>query len=254
MQEKKNDAAEKTHKNGKVSNEKCHEHRKELNLFCFEDTCRVPICPSCLGNHIKHEINEIEAKEKEFLMRKLKRVKKDRETDVEKISKANNDVTNKGNQHIHNLKKLKEAFIEYIKAFFYQMITDTKYQCYQFEERVKEEVFAMRTKIELADVIEEQLKQVNSTNNEKIQDYCETVRDDIENHKPNLTGLRSVKFPVFNMDVENISSYVTNEEFPIDLPNWQEVEAEEIENQPVLRNITKPSQLRCTGTCVIFLF
>ena len=170
------------------------------------------------------------------------------------MSKANNDVTNKGNQHIQDLRKTKEAFIENIEERFDQMIADTKYQCNQFEKRVKEEVLAMRTKIELADVIEEQLKQVNSTNNEKIQDYCETVRDDIENHKPNLTGLRSVKFPVFNMDVENISSYVTNEEFPIDLPNWQEVEAEEIENQPVLRNITKPSQLRCTGTCVIFLF
>ena len=62
----------------------------------------------------------------------------------------------------------------------------------------------MRAKTELADDIEEQLKQVNGTNNEKIQAYCEIVRDDIENHKPNLTGLRSVKFPAFNMDVENI--------------------------------------------------
>ena len=188
--EKKNDAAEKTHDNGKASNKKCHKHGKELGLFCFEDTCRVPICLSCLGDHKKHEINEIETKEKEFLTRKLKRVKMDLETEVERFSKANNDVTNKGNRHIQHLRKAKEAFIQYIQKRFDQMIEDTKYQCNQFEKRVKEEVSAMRTKIELADDIEEQRKQVDGTNNEKIQYYCETVRDDIENHKPNLTGLR----------------------------------------------------------------
>ena len=58
----------------------------------------------------------------------------DRERDVEKMFKANNDVTNKGNQHIQDLRKTKEAFIENIEEHFDRMIADTKYQCNQFEK------------------------------------------------------------------------------------------------------------------------
>ena len=46
--------------------EECPEHGKELNMFCDEKGCQKPICASCfMRKHKKHEVLEIEDKQKQ---------------------------------------------------------------------------------------------------------------------------------------------------------------------------------------------
>ena len=49
-------------------NEKCKEHGKELTVYCLKQSCRKPICISCLKtNHKGHDWTEIEEHQKEAL-------------------------------------------------------------------------------------------------------------------------------------------------------------------------------------------
>ena len=55
-------------------NEKCKEHGKELTVYCLKQSCRKPICISCLKtDHKGHDWTEIEEYQKEILMEDMKK-------------------------------------------------------------------------------------------------------------------------------------------------------------------------------------
>ena len=263
-QGKKNDTAEKTHDKEKVSYERCHEHEEELILYCFEESCNKPICLTCLTDHSKHETKRIETKEKEFLKKELIMVKMNLETEVVNCPEANEDLAKKFHQCIQKMRKLQVD----IDKWFVQTIEKIECQSNQERKNGDEKVSAIRKNIELVNNIEEELKQEDNTNNERIQNYPETVRKIIENQKQRIKNTYRCKlcslyhygysyFPVFEVETdftEKLNRCLVNKLLRVGLPDWQNVEAERIENQPLRRFKTKASQLRCTGTCVILFF
>ena len=51
---------------------KCEEHGKELTLYCRRNECQKAICSKCLtASHRKHDVVDIEEKQKEILLAKI---------------------------------------------------------------------------------------------------------------------------------------------------------------------------------------
>ena len=82
---------------------KCKDHGKELVLFCREEGCKVPVCPLCVANHLKHEILDIETgmrveiKEKmrhEFI-EEVARVSTDLEARLKQVTALKESLTGK---------------------------------------------------------------------------------------------------------------------------------------------------------------
>ena len=233
--------------NEKIPSEICKKHGKELILFCFEDTCQKPICVSCLVDHNKHDVKEIEAKEKEVLIKELNTIRLDLETRAKIISKAKKKIAKKTGKCVSDLQKAKEA----VANVFDRMIEEAENHRKTTFELVDNELSA---KIELLKHIQDNLKEENATKPETLANYRETIRAIVENIKTNLTGTRSFKFSVFNIDTqfaEGIVKYITNGEIPVLLPEYEDASAEETESQLLPKPITNPFQLKCTGTHVI---
>ena len=89
--------------------QKCKKHGKELSLFCLEPECNKPICRTCLKKeHKKHEITEIEDREKEVLLRDVVKVRKNLEAKIEIFSATKKDATERRNVVVSDLKKTRE--------------------------------------------------------------------------------------------------------------------------------------------------
>ena len=82
---------------------KCEEHGKELVLYCREEGCKVPVCPLCVTNHLKHEIMDIDAgikaemkgKANDGFMKEVSQVSCDLEVRLKKVSALKESITEK---------------------------------------------------------------------------------------------------------------------------------------------------------------
>ena len=241
-QKEKNDATEEIHDKERVRYERCYEHGRELILFCFEDTCRKPICPSCLVDHTKHDVKGIETKEKEFLMKELETVKSDLEKKVEIVLNALKFVAYQNDKGKQKLRKAKADFGKSID----QQIESTERQYNEERKRLEEKLSGIRKEIEYMKNIEEDVKE-DGADNEKIQNY----REIIENLKPDESCLQfsyATNFVVFEIETDKC---ITKTPLHIFFPYWQNFEDECIKNEPPREFKTKTSQLQCTGTCAI---
>ena len=247
IRRKRDDKIEDKKENEKIPSEICEKHGKELILYCFEDTCQISICVSCLVDHNKHDVKEIEAKEKELLIKELNTIRLDLEARAKIISKAKKKIAKKTGKCVSDLQKAKEV----VANVFDRMIEEAENQRKTTFELVDNELSA---KIELLKHIQDNLKEENATKPETLANYRETIRAIVENIKTNLTGTRSFKFSVFNNDTqfaEGIVKYITNGEISVLLPEYEDTTAEETESQLLPRPITNPFQLKCTSTHVI---
>ena len=180
-------------------------------------------------------------------MKELNTIKLDLEARAKIISKAKKKIAKKTGKCVSDLEKAKEAAIN----VFDRMITEAENQRKTTFELVDNELSA---KIELLKQIQDNLKEDDATKPETLANHRETIRAILENIKANLTGTKSFKFSVFNIDTqftESIVKYMANGEISVFLPEYEDAAAEETENQRLPRPITNPFQLKCTGTCVI---
>ena len=81
-------------------------------MFCLDPGCNKPICRTCFKKeHKRHDVTEIEDKEKEILMKELVKIKMNLESKVEIFSTVKKDITEKTNILIDDLQKRKEEII-----------------------------------------------------------------------------------------------------------------------------------------------
>ena len=238
---KNKEEAQSKDKDDAQSKEKCKLHGKELVLYCVEKMCQKAVCISCLVDHKKHEVIDIEEHEKEVLTRKLWKIQTNLEVKVQMISDAKNDVTDKTSTCVRELKKLGEE-IE-------KMVQEAEAQKTKTIEKADEELVAVHANIELLkNIIDNQ----DAGNHVKDSD---TIRAIIDHTKKNLSGARSFKFPVFNAPTERNLVRITTGEHSVLLPDYQDTETDGATTKQLLpKRITNAAELKCTGKCITFSF
>ena len=179
-------------------------------------------------------------KGKELLKKELK-FKVILETRLRLNSKTNKDVTDKTDKYVKDLRKTKKDF----NRCFNRLIEEVESKANETKTQLYKEIEVMKSNIMDLKSIEENLEAEDATNPGTITNYRETVGEIIENNKPNISGVKSFKFPVFNTDgffAEMVSKLMTREEYVI-LQDCEDAD----------REITKPlpapiSQYHATST------
>ena len=199
-------------KEKKKETDKCEKHGKELILFCFEQICQKAICISCLNvEHKKHEVIEIQEREKEELNKKLNQMKTDLESKVEIISKAKKDIAEKSDSCVNKLRKNKEDFVK----CFDNMIEKAGMQRLKSFRQANEEITGLKEEIKRLTGIQENLK---------VSDDIDFQRIRIDNKKKDHCGTRSFRFPAFMTDevsVDYLSQRFTSGEISVMLPDCE---------------------------------
>ena len=197
-----------TYKEGKWDSERCEKHGKDSALYCMEEMCQKAVCISCLKvDYKKHEVLDIEEKEKELLMRTVKKIKNDLIEKLNLISETKKDIAGKTHLCVDELEEIGNAIqnmIEEAKRIFSQTKEESDGVC-----------STIQTSVDLLNNIQKNIEGEDGRNNEAIKSYRETVLGIMENHKHDLSGTKSLKFPAYNgngLSTESISERLTEEE------------------------------------------
>ena len=226
--------------------QKCEVHGKDLNLFCLDPECNVPICRTCLKNlHKKHEITEIEDQEKEVLMNEVIKIKKNLEAKVKIISTAKKDIVDRTNAVVADLKK--------IISRIDKMINDVEGQIRLEKIHIDDELSAINSNIDLLSSIQQNIEDEEDISYEGIMNHRDTVAGVSEHNTENLSGVRSFSYPVLIADrsfAEELLGRVKIEEITTSLPEPENLSHAEIK-EILPRTITNAPQLKYTG---IYIF
>ena len=222
-------------KEKKNETNRCEKHGKELILFCFEQKCQKAICTSCLNvDHKKHEVIEIQEREKEELNKKLNQMKIDLESKVEIISKAKKDIAEKSDSCVNKLRKNKEDFVK----CFDNMIEKSGMLRLKSFRQANEEITGLKEEIKRLTEIQENLK---------VSDDIDFGRRRIDNNKKDHCGTRSFRVPAFLADqvsVDYLSQHFTSGKISVVLPDRDEAKAAERENKQLPQPIASTSQFK----------
>ena len=222
--------------------QKCDEHGKELSLFCLDPECKKPIYRTCLKKeHKKHEITEIEDQEKEPLMKEVLEIKMNLEEKVKIISTVKNDITEKTNAVLADLKKTKEEIVSHIDMMIKEIEDQNKHENIQIDD----ELSAINSTIELLSSVQQNIEDEEDMSYKGIMNHRDTVTGISEHNTKNLSGMRSFGYPVYSVDkspADVIAGTVKTEEISITLP--EDLSHEKTGKIPT---ITNASQLKYSG-------
>ena len=220
--------------------QKCVDHGKELsNLFCLNPECNKPICRTCLRKDRRgHNVTEIEDQEKEALMKDVMAIKMNLEAKVKIMSTAKNNITEKTNAVVADLKKTKKEIDK--------MIEEIEDNNKRGDIHIYDEISAMNSNIELLNSIQQSIEDEEDPTYEGIMNHRDTVAGVSEHNTENLSGMRSFRYPVLNKSpVDVILGTLNREEFSITLQEPEHLSHEKIRKIPT---ITNASQLKCSGS------
>ena len=151
------------------------------------------------------------------------------------------------------MKELKKTKQE-VNQYFDNIIEEAENQKKETNKHVREDISAMREEIERLGQIQQDLGPENKISPEVIKKIQETVLGIIENNK-NTSGTRYYIYPVFNGGTPFVEKLgrVTKKVVTVTLPDCEVAKTKETKNL-LPRRVTNASQLKWTGTSIIFSF
>ena len=214
-------------------------------MFCLEPECNKPICRTCLKKkHKKHEITEIEDREKQVLSRDVVKIRNNLEAKVEIISASKKDITERRNVALSELKKIKEEIVSWIDRLIKEAEGENRLK----STHIDDDLSAMKSNLDLLSSIQQNIESEEDMSYEEIMNHRDTVIGISEHNTKNLSGVRSFEYPVFAAGrycrEENLGS-ITTEEIKISLPEPENLHSTKIKEEP--RIIANASQLKCSG-------
>ena len=128
-----------------MEEKKCEEHGNILTLFCSEERCQVSICPSCMPFHRKHDVMNIEEKEREDMKKRIDKTEESIRSKKVQLLELMREVGEKGESCVKELKKTKES----VDNYFDEMIKEAKNQVKQTELQIEKEMLSLDNGIKL---------------------------------------------------------------------------------------------------------
>ena len=239
---------------------KCEEHGKELVLYCREEECKVPVCPLCVANHLKHEIMDIETGMKEELKEKMRhcflnevaQVTTDLEDRLKQVSALKESVTEKTEKCLKDIEKKRAEINQELDNMMKEataLEVETKLQ-------IDENASVTNEKLLLLDNMKQTVEFGRDLSHEDLMNCREGVEDVAGSNQRFLAETGSYMYPELKATREPVGCISRGEVTTSareDHP--RSTSPEEDTEQPMARRVTNASQLKCTGKhSQIFVF
>ena len=231
---------------------KCEEHGKELVLYCREEGCKVPVCPLCVANHLKHEIMDIETGMEEEIKEKMRygfieevaRVSTDLEHRLKQVCALKESVTERTEKCLKDIEKKRAEINQELDNMVKEatdLETDTKLQ-------IDENASVINQKLLLLDNMKQTVEFGKDLSHEDLVNCREAVEDVAGSNQRFLVETGSYMYPEFKATREPVGRISRGEvttSASEDHP--RSASLEEDAEQPMARRVTNASQLKCTG-------
>ena len=228
--------------------ERCEEHGKELNMFCREPTCQKTICISCMKDHRKHDVLNIEEKMKDDLLQDVDNLRKKLEIRKQIGIEIKKDLAMKAEKCIEMLEKKKDELVDHINV----MITEAKEIKEETEHYVEAEISVDEVNLSRADKIKQDLESKKDPENRRdLKTLVDTVMQISESSDQALITAEFLQYPVFQASessVETALGSVTRDKLTATTDEISERLSVELGQ----RSITDASEIKCTGKCPKF--
>ena len=162
-------------------------------------------------------------------------------TKVEMMSQAKKNIEERTKSVIEVIKKKKEKFDRLCEKMIKEVEGQNKLQ----NMLIDDEVSAMNSNLELLRSLRQNTENEEEISHGEIMNNQETIRGIIENINANLSGERSLGYPIVSLDrnsAEEFLGNVTREEITVSLLDLQK----QMEH-PIPGTISNVSELKCTG-------
>ena len=220
----------------------CPDHKKEIIFFCEEISCKKPICKTCLTKeHKKHEVVEIEEKEKEELLKNIEETKKDLTEKIAILSKAKEDIMEKTEDTLSELEKIMEE-ITFMQSEVENKMKDMK-------TYIDNNVSMIEENILLLDQMTQNVTTKEDITLKSLQDGQETVAEVRNNINANICEIKTFNVKTFQAN-QNVD-YGRFEEEPITIVLPEIKAVEETAHGEPLPIISDASELKWKGKNIL---
>ena len=137
----------------------CIEHKKDMNLFCTESGCEIPICVLCLkAEHKNHEfgdLDEVMSERCKTLLAIIQSLKKKIQTNENRLITVHNEEIKNSNSCIESIKEYEKTLIRKIQKKMQKKVTEVQDRKTQLESNSKEAVGKLKDTYQMLESIEE---------------------------------------------------------------------------------------------------
>ena len=174
--------------------ERCEAHGKELNMFCREPTCQKTICISCMKDHRKHDVLNIEEKMKDDLLQNVDNLRKKLEIRKQIGIEITKDLAMKAEKCIEVLGKRKDELVDHINT----MITEAKEIKKETEHYVEAEISVVEVNLSRADKMKQDLESKKDPEARRdLKTLVGTVMQISESSDQTLIAAEFLQYPVY---------------------------------------------------------
>ena len=224
--------------------ERCEEHGKELNMFCREPTCQKTICISCMKDHRKHDVLNIEEKMKDDLRQNVDNLRKKLEIRKQMGIEIKKDLAMKTEKCIEVLEKKKDELVDHINA----MITEAKEIKKETDDHVEAEISVVEVNLSRADKIKQDLESKKDPENRRgLKTLVGTVMQISESTDQALIAAELYQYPVYQASessAETALGSVTRDKLSV---TTEDEIPESLRVGLGHKSITNASEIKCTG-------
>ena len=175
----------------------CDKHGRELTLFSQQTGCLKPVCPTCLSkDHQKHDVVGIEEERKNTLFTKIKKLFKDLQGKIKKISDARNELKKNNEVCVSKLKAEQEKYVKKINIIYENLIKHAMDETKKIDKNMAKEVASIDENFAALTKIEENGKK-DTVTLENVNSYLETISKMTENLKRNMSGTKLCRYPEY---------------------------------------------------------
>ena len=238
---------------------KCEEHDKELVLYCREEGCKVPVCPLCVANHLKHEIMDIETGMKEEIKEEMRhcflnevaQVATDLEDRLKKVCTLKESVTEKTEKCLKDIEKRRAEINQELD----NMVKEATALEVETKLQIDENASVTNEKLLLLDNMKQTVEFGRDLSHEDLMNCREAVEDVAGSNQRFLAETGSYMYPEFKATREPVGCISRGEVTTSareDHP--RSASPEEDAEQPMAMRVTNASQLKCTGKYIQFMY
>ena len=238
---------------------KCEEHGKELVLYCREEGCKVPVCPLCVANHLKHEIMDIETGMKEEIKEKMRygfleevaRVSADLEDRLKQVSAVKESVTKKTEKCLKDIEKKRAEINQELDS----MVKEARDLEVETKLQIDDNASVINEKLLLLDNMKQTVEFGRDLSHQDLVNCREAVEDVAGSNQRFLADTGFYMYPEFKATREPVGR-ISRGEMTTVVPEDHPVSAspEADTEQPMAIRVTNASQLKCTGKHSQFMY
>ena len=188
----------------------CTKHKKDMNLFCTESGCEIPICVLCLKvehkNHEFGDLDEMMSERCKTLLAIIQSLKKKIQTNENRLITVHNEEIKNSNSCIESIKEYEKTLIRKIQKKMQKKVTEVQDRKIHLESNSKEAVGKLKDTYQMLESIEETCS--GPLSHKRLMEKVEAVKKSKANVRDALSNVKQyihVEFTESNIPNKTIT-------------------------------------------------